>query len=154
MIEVTSINGYKKMVPKEKMTFRPGAYGVIINDGKVLLVSATSNNKYYFPGGGIELGEKIETALKREVLEETGLKVEVEKFIHFKEGFVYYDHWDKATHNFSFYYSCRPKSIDSLSQGEVNDEGTIHPQWLDVSTLDRNKCGKSVIETLEILGLL
>ncbi|NMC81600.1 MAG: NUDIX hydrolase [Armatimonadetes bacterium] len=53
---------------------------VILHKGKVLLVRrGTPPNKgiWTFPGGCIELGETARTACVREVLEETGIKVNV-----------------------------------------------------------------------------
>jgi 8-oxo-dGTP diphosphatase len=54
--------------------------GVIFRDGKVLLVRrARSPGKgfYSLPGGRVEFGETLHTALHREIDEETGLKVEI-----------------------------------------------------------------------------
>jgi ADP-ribose pyrophosphatase YjhB (NUDIX family) len=54
--------------------------GAIFRDGKVLLVRrARSPGKgfYSFPGGRVEFGESLHTALHREVDEETGLKIEI-----------------------------------------------------------------------------
>jgi ADP-ribose pyrophosphatase YjhB (NUDIX family) len=53
---------------------------VIFRDGKVLLVRrARSPGKgfYSLPGGRVEYGESLHTALAREVDEETGLKIEI-----------------------------------------------------------------------------
>src|SRR5437868_5361619 len=53
--------------------------GVIFRDGKVLLVRrARSPGKgfYSLPGGRVEFGESLHTALHREVDEETGLRIE------------------------------------------------------------------------------
>ena len=49
--------------------------GVVIRDGKFLLIHRLRDgNEYWvFPGGGVEEGEDFETALKREMMEETGL---------------------------------------------------------------------------------
>jgi 8-oxo-dGTP diphosphatase len=54
---------------------------VIVRDGRVLMVHERSNRPaggewWTLPGGGIEPGETPEQAVRREVLEETGLIVE------------------------------------------------------------------------------
>lgn len=51
--------------------------GVIIRDGKILLIHRFKNGKEYwvFPGGGVESGETLEEGLHREILEETNLKI-------------------------------------------------------------------------------
>jgi len=55
-----------------------GASTIIVNDEKeVLLLKRTDNNSWCFPGGAIELGEKVEQAAIREVKEETGLEINV-----------------------------------------------------------------------------
>jgi 8-oxo-dGTP diphosphatase len=56
-----------------------GVGGVVIHDGKVLLIRRASEplkGEWSIPGGLVELGEKLLDAVRREVLEETGLEVE------------------------------------------------------------------------------
>jgi 8-oxo-dGTP pyrophosphatase MutT (NUDIX family) len=65
------IKGNEYAVPVEQLSFRPSVYGIIIQEGKILLSKQWDG--YDFPGGGIKLGETIEQALLREVKEETGL---------------------------------------------------------------------------------
>jgi 8-oxo-dGTP diphosphatase len=57
-----------------------GASGLIVQDGKVLLIRRGKEpykDHWSLPGGGVERGERIRDAVKREVLEETGLEVNV-----------------------------------------------------------------------------
>lgn len=57
--------------------------GIIINDGKIVLIERVKGDKtyYIFPGGGVEEGETILQALHREIKEELGVKVSIgEKF--------------------------------------------------------------------------
>ncbi|ANU53729.1 NUDIX domain-containing protein [Acutalibacter muris] len=50
---------------------RTAARGVILREGKLLMIH-TDRGDYKFPGGGVEPGESLEAALRRELLEETG----------------------------------------------------------------------------------
>ena len=61
---------------------RPGVSAVIFDgDGRVLLQQRTDNDRWGLPGGAIEFGESILEAWHREVMEETGLTIEVERLI-------------------------------------------------------------------------
>jgi ADP-ribose pyrophosphatase YjhB (NUDIX family) len=54
--------------------------GAIFRDGKILLVRrarSPGNGFYSLPGGRVEFGESLHTALHREVDEETGLRIEI-----------------------------------------------------------------------------
>ncbi|TDC63766.1 NUDIX domain-containing protein [Actinomadura sp. GC306] len=52
--------------------------GVILDDaGRALLIQRRDNSHWEAPGGVLELDEDIRAGLKREVLEETGLRVHV-----------------------------------------------------------------------------
>lgn len=64
-----------------KAQFRIGVFGVIIEDGKVLLALRRDIDWWNLPGGGMELGETVDEALQREVLEETGLQVRVGRLV-------------------------------------------------------------------------
>lgn len=57
-----------------------GVGAVVLQDGRVLLVERgqpPQQGQWSLPGGLLELGERLEEAVRREVREETGLEVEV-----------------------------------------------------------------------------
>ena len=56
---------------------RVGARGIVILDNKIALFNKVAKNEYKLPGGGVEQGEDIEDAFKREIFEETGCEVEI-----------------------------------------------------------------------------
>ena len=57
---------------------RYGARGIVINNkGQIAIFNKSNKNEFKLPGGGIDKGEDIKEAFKREVLEETGCKVEI-----------------------------------------------------------------------------
>lgn len=61
-----------------------GIGAIIVQDGKILLAkrgSEPGKGKWSVPGGLVELGEKVEKAVVREVKEETNLDVEVVRLI-------------------------------------------------------------------------
>ena len=62
--------------------------GAIFRDGKILLVRrarSPAKGFYSFPGGRVEFGESLHTALHREVTEETGLTVEIAALAGWRE---------------------------------------------------------------------
>ena len=54
----------------------PAARAVVFDsDGRVLLICRGDNGQWALPAGGMEPGESVTDCVKREVLEETGIKV-------------------------------------------------------------------------------
>ena len=63
----------------------------IFRDGRVLIVRRgrpPAHGLYTLPGGGVELGETLEEAIKREVREETGLEIAPLELVGFRQAIV------------------------------------------------------------------
>lgn len=79
----------QKIIEKFGDKLRVRVCGLCIEEGNVLLVnhhSLNKNNDFWGPpGGGMDFGQSAEENLRREFLEETGLIVEVEKFLFVHE---------------------------------------------------------------------
>jgi 8-oxo-dGTP diphosphatase len=73
---------------------------VVRDDGRVLVIRRDDNGHWEAPGGVLELDESFEAGVRREVLEETGLEVAVERLTG-----VY----KNLTHGIvALVYRCRP----------------------------------------------
>lgn len=78
-----------------------GCGALIINDkNETLLIKRTSktrneNGFWSKPGGGVEFGEKVEDAVKREIKEELGVEIELIKFLGFTNHIIKSEsqHW-------------------------------------------------------------
>lgn len=55
------------------------AAGIVLNDKDEVLMVKTYNSGWVFPGGQVEVGENVIDAVKREIMEEAGVDVEVEE---------------------------------------------------------------------------
>lgn len=141
-------------IPKEELKFRPSVYGIIIKGTDVLLLSGKNNKKLFFPGGGIEIGEKIENALKREVLEETGLTIKIGQFLNFKENFFYYEPLNHANHSFCFFYECLVSTGYLIDDALVDDIESEKPRWIPITDLkpdDFSDFGEDCLKMIQSL---
>ena len=53
------------------------AAGIVINEKDEVLMVKANHGGWVFPGGQVEVGENVIDAVKREVMEETGIEIEV-----------------------------------------------------------------------------
>ncbi|WP_160680398.1 NUDIX domain-containing protein [Clostridium sp. C8-1-8] len=69
-------------------TDRIGVYGITFNkEGKVGTIKKI--DKYFLPGGGLEVNEDYEQCVKREFIEETGYEISIKSYIG--EAILYHE---------------------------------------------------------------
>ena len=141
------------MIPREKLVFRPAAHAVVVNKkNEILLLKTKTTGRYWFPGGGVELGERVEEGMKREVREEAGIEIEVEELLTFKEAFFYYEPLDAAYHNLAFYYNCKPKTAELLPDDQVDQEDECEkPRWVKLESLKREEMQFGAEEIFDLI---
>lgn len=114
----------------EKNKYRKAVRAVVFdNENKVAILNVKKYNYYKLPGGGIENGESMEEALKRECLEEIGCNIEV-----LEEVGRVLEHRNKIeTDQESFCYTAKlvgEKGNPSFVGYEIDDG--FEPLWVDI----------------------
>lgn len=147
MIECTTAYDKKKLVKPEDLIFRPSVYGFITKDNKLLVMQAKTTGKLTLPGGGIEKGELVADALKRETKEETSIEIRVGDLVGVEESFFYYDPWKEAWHGLLLFYSCEPVSSDIVDVENVagTETGTEKPEWVEIESLSPEHFVPSIV---------
>ncbi|MGJ7908596.1 NUDIX hydrolase [Actinopolyspora sp. H202] len=95
--------------------------GVVIDDNeRVLLIQRRDNGQWEAPGGVLELDETFEDGVRREILEETGVSVAVERlsgtYKNLSRGII------------ALVFRCRPLSGKPRATEESADAG-----WFELS---------------------
>jgi len=135
-------------VAPDKLTFRPSVYGILIENGKILL--SRQWDGYDFPGGGIDIDETIEEACKREFFEETGLKVEILQPIHCETSFFHPSHSIK--HKDAYWNSLMIYFLVKKVGGKISTENfdedekryANEAEWVELSRINEIKYFNSV----------
>jgi ADP-ribose pyrophosphatase YjhB (NUDIX family) len=103
-IHTTDKEGGAHEVHVSELVWRPAAYAIIIQDGKILM-SPQWGDGYDLPGGGVDIEELMTEGLIREVKEETGLDVAIDQLIATRESFFTFRRKGKHTHTIAVYYT-------------------------------------------------
>ena len=103
---------------------------VVVREGRVLLVrraNAPDQGKFGFPGGRIELGERLEGAALRELAEETGVEAEAIEVLTAVDAIDCDIRGVPRFHYVLVTVLCRWRSGDGAPAGDVSEIRWVQP---------------------------
>lgn len=116
------------------LNIRVGA--IIMKDGKILMVGNERANYLYSVGGRIKFGETAEEAIVREVLEETGTKMEIDRLGFVHENYFYGDapsNLGKLIYEISFFFYMKvPSEFSPISESFAEDDSKEYLKWVSL----------------------
>jgi 8-oxo-dGTP diphosphatase len=107
-----------------------GIGAVIVQDGRVVLIRRRYEplaGQWSLPGGTLELGETLEAGTAREMLEETGLVVDVGPVIEVFDRIMFDDTRRVRYHFVLVDYLCWPVSGELRAGSDVDDAVFVSP---------------------------
>ena len=130
----------------------PTVGALIYNDeGQVLMVRTHKwSDLWGIPGGKIEWGEAHETALRREVLEETGLVISEVRFVLVQDA-IHPPEFHKDAHFLLLNYTCRAPGVQRV---QLNDEAEEF-RWVSVeeaARLSLNTPTRILLDAVQIIA--
>jgi len=95
--------------------------GIVVDPaGRILVIQRRDNHHWEPPGGVLELGETFDEGVRREVLEETGVTIEVERltgaYKNLPRGIV------------ALVFRCRPVAGDPVATDESTSVQWVAPE--------------------------
>lgn len=126
--------------------------GVVIKDDRVLLVcrgKLPAFGEWAIPGGSVELGETLQQAVERELLEETGITVRAGEICHTFEA-VKRDDDGRVR----FHYVIIDLTAEYLSGEPVPASDVTEAAWLTSGDLAGRPINATTQELLNKLGFM
>ncbi|MBD3247732.1 NUDIX domain-containing protein [Candidatus Falkowbacteria bacterium] len=136
-------DGIEKEFDSDQFYFRPSVYGILVEDGKVLM--SRQWDGYDFPGGGMKKYETIEETLKREYWEEVGLEVRMKDLIYCDNSF-YVRMNGEPVNALTIYYMVEKigGELGLKSADELEKEYIGEPEWISLEKVNDIKIYNSI----------
>ncbi|MCX4771151.1 MULTISPECIES: NUDIX hydrolase [unclassified Streptomyces] len=103
------------------------------DDGRILIIHKTDNDLWALPGGGHDIGESIGDTVVREVVEETGITVQIDSIVGLytnPEHVLAYDDGE-VRQQFSICFRAHPTGGTLRTSSESKEVRWVAPADLD-----------------------
>lgn len=144
-IKAFDIYGKEHLRELKNFKFRVSAYGVLIENNKVLIKRNPLISTWELPGGGIELGESIEDGLVREFQEESGVIVKIGVLLNVEDSLFTFNEED--AHSVLVFYEV--KRIGGTVS--ANYEDSVEAKFVDLNYLNRKNTQRSFWNIIELV---
>ena len=124
-----------------------GVGAVIVDEGRVVLIKRKYEplrGHWSLPGGMVEIGETLESALSREMLEETGLRVDVGPVIEVFDRIMHDERKRVRYHFVLIDYLCWPAGGTLTPGSDVDAAIWVDP--VELAQYDLTEKATSVIQ--------
>ena len=133
--------------PRTMITFKPGEIrftfrvgGILIHHEHILCQLASKEDFWFLPGGRAELGESTSVTLLREMQEELGVHMQIERLLYVVENF--FTDPDDTWHELGLYFLMTAPADSYLNQSletirRVDEVGNyLRFDWLPIAHLE------------------
>lgn len=118
------------------INIRAGA--IILRDGRFLMAGNPGNDYLYSVGGRVQFGETAEEAVIREVYEETGVHMEVDRLGFIEENYYIGDMnitKGKPIYEIDFYFYMKvPEIFEPVSNSVTSDQVKEYLEWVPIGS--------------------
>lgn len=131
---------------------RVGVGAVVQREGRVLLVRrgvAPAEGLWAIPGGALELGETLQDAAAREILEETGITIRAGEPVFTCDVMVRDDDG-----RVRFHYVIVDLAADYVSGEVMGGDDALEARWIAPEELEELPATKTTLKLLRQIGFL
>jgi 4-nitrophenyl phosphatase len=124
---------------------------VVIHEGRVLLVKRgkpPSEGLWAIPGGSVEIGETLQTAAEREIMEETGIRIKAGDPVYTFDAIQ-----RDGDGRIRFHYVIVDLLADYIEGEPKAGDDALDVRWVHPSDLDRMSVSRKTIELLRNLRM-
>lgn len=122
--------------PTEKGRFNYRVAGLLIHDNRLLVIREEHSPYAYLPGGRVQFGETLESAIRREIKEELGHDSEIIRPLWLAQSFFNEDESQEHFHELCLYFLMEVPEI-SLEDFSVVENARLNQfEWVAFEKLE------------------